>query len=127
MERFSHALTAAKLRAGVIGKDPIRSAQTITRSLGGVLLYSLDLSQRTYDVMRLRGYDSRLVVTPARSATRWHSAFVISGALLIAGIAALWRLGGAALAPFAWLPLAASAFVLSAALAFGAQRREDVT
>ncbi len=104
LERFSHVLTAARLRAGMVGRQPARSAALVTRSLGGVLLYSIDLSQRTYDVMHLRGYDGRLVVAPAPSRRPWFTAAAVGGALVVAAMAVGWRLGGATLAPFAWIP-----------------------
>ena len=90
LEKFAHTLTAARLRAGIVGTSPIRSAATITRSLGGVLLYSIDLSQRTHDVMYLRGYDGRLAVTAQPSVSAALDRAVASagigiGLLAIAG------------------------------------------
>lgn len=114
LERFSHVLTAARLRAGVMGRHPVRSAGLVTRSLGGVLLYSIDLSQRTYDVMHLRGYDGRLVVAPAPSRKPWFAWLAIAGALAIAVMAVTWRAGGAALSPFAWLPALGGLLCLAA-------------
>lgn len=82
LERFSHTLTAARLRAGLVGPQPIRSAATVTRSLGSVLLYSIDLSQRTHDIMVLRGYDGRLAVTTQRSTSRFGDVAVVGFGLL---------------------------------------------
>ncbi len=85
LEKFGHTLTAVRLRAGFVGVNPIRSAATITRSLGGVLLYSIDLSQRTHDVMYLRGYDGRLAVTPQPSeSAALDAGVVVASALLCA-------------------------------------------
>lgn len=119
LEAFSHTLRAARLRAGLVGVQPIRSARTVTRTLGGVLLYSIDLSQRTYDVMRLRGYDGRLVVSPQRSVSRLLDArAVVFGISVLVGALA-WRLGWRYLNPYSWLPvvLGGASVLASAALA----------
>lgn len=104
LEKFSHTLTAARLRAGVVGVNPIRSAATITRSLGGVLLYSIDLSQRTHDIMHLRGYDGRLVVTPQPSVSRRLDATVVVAGVACAAMAIAWRLAWRQFNPYAWIP-----------------------
>lgn len=126
LQRFSHVLTAAKLRAGVVGHNPLRSAALITRSLGSVLLYSIDLSQRTYDVMHLRGYDGRLVVSRVRGERKGLSATVVAGASAIAVVAVAWRAGGLALAPFAWIPALAGAFALMVGLGLRLLRSRDL-
>jgi energy-coupling factor transporter transmembrane protein EcfT len=112
LERFGHVLTAARLRAGLVGVHPVQSARTVTRTLGGVLLYSIDLSHRTYDVMHLRGYDGRLVVSVQADAPVASSAVLLVGAAAIAATAIVWRIGAAGLAPFAWLPLLGGAVAL---------------
>lgn len=114
LEKFSHVLTAARLRAGLAGVSPLASARTVTRALGGVLLYSLDLSQRTYDVMHLRGYEGRLAVSIRKAENPTVSAAIIGVTTLTAAVAIVWRVGGAGLAPFAWLPLMAGAAALIA-------------
>jgi energy-coupling factor transporter transmembrane protein EcfT len=105
LDKFAHVLTAARLRAGFTASSPVRSARSATRALSAVLLYSLDLSQRTYDVMYLRGYERRLAVRVQRSESGALTFAVLAGALATTAVAVLWRLGGAALAPYAWLPL----------------------
>jgi energy-coupling factor transporter transmembrane protein EcfT len=124
LEKFGHTLTAVKLRAGIVGANPVRSAATITRSLGGVLLYSIDLSQRTHDVMYLRGYDGRLAVTPQPSTSaRLDAGVVVVGALTC--VAALaWRIWWPVLNPYAWVPLLLSMAVLLTALVVRALRKE---
>jgi energy-coupling factor transporter transmembrane protein EcfT len=116
LEKFGHTLTAVRLRAGIVGVNPIRSAATITRALGGVLLYSIDLSQRTHDVMYLRGYDGRLAVTaqPSVSASLDRSV-VLAGAVI--GVTAIaWRIFWPTLNPYAWLPPLLAALLLLGAL-----------
>ncbi len=117
LEKFSHTVTAARLRAGVVGRNPIRSAMAITRALGGVLLYSVDLSQRTHDVMHLRGYDGRLVVTPTPSQSRALDVTVIATGVAAGAVAVLWRMNWQTLNPYSWIPLLAGVVVLLGGIA----------
>jgi len=125
IEKFAHTLTAIRLRAGIIGTNPFRSAATVTRALGGVLLYSIDLSQRTHDVMHLRGYDGRLAVTPQPSVSRAIDATVVLAACTLLTAAVAWRLWWPALNPFAWIPLLAAAVVLVLVVLGNAFRRDS--
>jgi cobalt/nickel transport system permease protein len=103
IDKFSHMLTAARLRAGLVGASPVRSATTVTRALGGLLLYSIDMSQRTHDVMYLRGYDGRLAVTPQPSDSRVIDATVVTVGGLVCVLAVGWRVWWPVLNPYAWL------------------------
>jgi energy-coupling factor transporter transmembrane protein EcfT len=113
--KFASLMRAVRLRAGLRGSHPVRSARVTTQALGSLLLYSFDLAQRDFDILRLRGYSGRLRVRAMHSRDRRADA-----ALLVASVAALaasvvWRLGSAALNPYSWLlPLPAFAV-----LAFG--------
>jgi energy-coupling factor transporter transmembrane protein EcfT len=124
LEKFGHTLTAVRLRAGVFGANPIRSASSITRSLGGVLLYSIDLSQRTHDVMYLRGYDGRLAVTPQPSVSAGLDRTVVAAGVAICSVAVAWRLWWPALNPYAWLPPLAGMLLLALALIWRAVRKD---
>jgi energy-coupling factor transporter transmembrane protein EcfT len=124
LEKFSHTLTAARLRAGLVGVNPIRSAATITRSLGGVLLYSINLSQRTHDVMYLRGYDGRLAVTPQPSSSAVLDAGVVVAGALLCAAAVAWRLWWPVLNPYAWIPPLVAAVLLVGTLLWRAARRD---
>jgi energy-coupling factor transporter transmembrane protein EcfT len=115
LEKFGHTLTAVRLRAGFVGANPVRSAATITRSLGGVLLYSIDMSQRTHDVMYVRGYDGRLAVTAQPSVSVGLDRGVMAVGAFIGAVAVAWRIWWPALNPYAWLPLLAAALLLVAA------------
>jgi cobalt/nickel transport system permease protein len=123
LEKFSHTLTAARLRAGVVGASPIKSAATITRSLGGVLLYSIDLSQRTHDIMHLRGYDGRLVITPSPSQLPAVDRLVVALATAVCIAAIGWRVWWPVLNPYSWLPLVGALLLLTGALATRLLRR----
>ncbi len=125
LEKFAHTLTAVKLRAGLVGTNPVRSAATITRSLGGVLLYSIDLSQRTHDVMHLRGYDGRLVVTPQPSVSAGLDRSVALAGVLVAVVAVAWRMWWPVLNPYAWIPPLVAVVLLAGALLGRAFRRDS--
>jgi len=125
LEKFSHTLTAARLRAGIVGHNPVRSAGTITRALGGVMLYSIDLSQRTHDIMHLRGYDGRLAVTTQPSVSRALDSATVACAALLLVTAVAWRVWWPVLNPYAWVPLVLSIAGLGAALAYRALRKES--
>jgi cobalt/nickel transport system permease protein len=123
IDRFDQVLTAARLRAGLVGANPVRSAGVVARSLAGMLLYSVDLSQRTYDVMRLRGYDGRLSVHVPRSQRPLVNGALVVGALSVLAISIAWRVGWRALNPYSWLPpLAASIALAAAAVTVGIRK-----
>lgn len=122
IDAFSHTLRAARLRAGLVGVQPIRSARTVTRTLGGVLLYSIDLSQRTYDIMRLRGYDGRLTVSPQRSVSRLLDARAVLFGATVLALALAWRLGWRNLNPYSWLPVLLGGLALIAGLVLAARK-----
>jgi len=125
LEKFSHTLTAARLRAGIVGHNPVRSAGTVTRALGGVLLYSIDLSQRTHDIMHLRGYDGRLVVTAQPSTSRTLDAAVVASGVVAALVAIVWRLAWQQLNPYAWIPAAAGLAMLAGGALAALLRKDD--
>lgn len=112
LEKVQRVTRAARLRAGLLGREPVRSAQAATRALGTTMLYALDMSERTYDVMTLRGYDRRLRVTMPQSTSRALDATVVAVALALLALCLSWQLAAATLVPFAWAPLAASFAVL---------------
>lgn len=116
LEKLSNLLRSMRLRAGIAGVHPIHSARTTTRALGGLLLYSFDLSQRDYDIMRLRGYAGRLQAELPRSASPVVDAAVIAFAALLLGVSVLWRFAWQTLNPFSWLPLAGALVVLLVSL-----------
>lgn len=125
LEKFSHVLTAARLRAGLVGRDPLRSARMVTHSLGSVVLYSFDLSQRTYDVMHLRGYSSRLVVSTARHGSRSDDIAVLAFALVVSAASLAARLVPSLSEPFAWFALFLTVAVAASSTALRTIRRRD--
>lgn len=112
LEKFAHTLRSVRLRAGLRGRHPIRAGRATTLALGSVLLYAMDLSQRDYDVMRVRGYERRLRIAPPSHRDPIASAIAILGAAGLLGVSILWRAEWRVLNPWSWLlPLPALALL----------------
>ncbi len=117
LEKFTNLLRAARVRAGLAGRDPVRSARIAASALGGLLLYAVDLAQRDYDIMRVRGYEGRLRATPERSSNRWADIVIITSASLMLMTSVMWRAASSELNPFTWVvPLPALTALLFASL-----------
>ena len=117
LDKFSHLLRAAKLRSGVRAGQPVRAARATANALGGLLLYSIDLAQHDYDIMRLRGYEGRLRVAPQRSTNPRADVTLMAGALALLAVSITWRAGAASLNPYSWLvPIPPLALLASAAV-----------
>jgi energy-coupling factor transporter transmembrane protein EcfT len=115
-DKFGHLLTAIKLRSGLAKGHPVRAARATASALGGLLLYSIDLSQREYDVLRVRGYGRRLRVKLPHgdsSAGGW----LLAAAVALFGVSLAVRLAFAVLNPYSWtVPLASLALLVIVAL-----------
>lgn len=122
-EKFDRLRTAVRLRAGLSAGHPLRAARATASALGGLVLYAVDLSQREYDVMRLRGYEGRLRSSVPPSASPVFDAALVGTSASLFALAAVFRLAGAALTPYSWLPLAAALLVLLASVAWRLIRR----
>jgi energy-coupling factor transporter transmembrane protein EcfT len=115
--KFGQLVRAVRLRAGIRGAHPVRMARATTAALGSLLLYALDLAQRDYDVMRLRGYSGRLRVPLPRSISRGRDALLLAAASVALGVSVAWRLRWQTLNPYSWLlPLIALALLAVAAI-----------
>lgn len=113
-EKFDRLRRAVRLRSGLSHGHPLRAAKATAGALGSLVLYAFDLSQREYDVMRLRGYQGRMraTITPARS--RAYDAMLLAAAAAVLTTASAFRLAGAVLTPYSWLlPVAAFTALLS--------------
>jgi cobalt/nickel transport system permease protein len=110
-DKFADLVRAVRLRAGISTRQPVRSARATRRALGGLLLYSFDLSQREYDVLRLRGYEGRLRATPQQSTSRAADLGSLgAGAVFLALSVAFRTLPS--LAGYSWLVTAAGLVAL---------------
>jgi cobalt/nickel transport system permease protein len=116
-EKFGHLLTAIRLRSGFSRRQPLRMARGTTAALGGLMLYSFDLAQRDYDVMRLRGYEGRLRARLPRAESRPRDAAIVVLAAALLALAVAWRVASLALNPVSWLvPLLGAAMLAVAAV-----------
>lgn len=116
-ERFGNMLRAVRLRSMTTGRlGPLKSARAVGTALGNLVLYAVDLAERDYDVMRLRGYSGRLRVGPGRNRSVRADATVLLIAALVAATGIAWRLQWRALNPYSWLPTAIALAVLAVAL-----------
>ncbi|MDO8964542.1 MAG: energy-coupling factor transporter transmembrane component T [Coriobacteriia bacterium] len=113
-EKFDRLRMSVRLRSGLSTGHPVRAAQATAGALGGLVLYALDLSQREYDVLRLRGYQGRLRLTLARSGNAGFDAALVAGAAIVLAVATGFRIAGPALTPYSWLPAAAAMLTLLA-------------
>ncbi|MGV8082107.1 MAG: energy-coupling factor transporter transmembrane component T family protein [Coriobacteriia bacterium] len=115
--KFDRLLRAVRLRAGIRGRHPIKSAKATVQALGALLLYSFDLAQRDYDIMRIRGYAGRLRTKPPRGTGWMLDAWLLAGGVLVLIVALAWRLDAAALNPYSWmLPIVPLALLAISAL-----------
>ena len=67
LESMGHLLTALRLRGGLVPGHYLTNGRNIASSLGLLLIKSLDMSQRLYDVLSVRGYSGRLA-----GSDRWR-------------------------------------------------------
>lgn len=106
--KFGQLVRAVRLRAGLRGNHPVRMARATTTALGSLLLYALDLAQRDYDIMRLRGYSGRLRVPLPKSISLRRDAALIAAATATFALSVAWRLGWRTLGVHSWfVPLPA--------------------
>jgi CHASE2 domain-containing sensor protein len=96
----------------------VRAARATAGALGALVLYAFDLSQREYDVMRLRGYQGRLRVTLPRAADRRFDAALLTAAGAVLGVAIVFRAAGALLTPWSWMTAAAALLALLVTVAW---------
>lgn len=105
LDKLSSLSRAIRLRSGVRRAGGVTGATATAHALGGVVLYSLDLSQRDYDVLRMRGYSGRIRARLPASRDRGADALLLLGAGLALGTAVLWRAEWRTLNPYSWLPV----------------------
>lgn len=118
-EKFSDLLRAVRLRSGVSARQPVRAARATARALGGLLLYSLDLSQREYDILRLRGYEGGMRVRRQVSTDRSADVAALLYAALILAVVVVFRALPHELGGYAWLVTVAGAVDLTTGLRIG--------
>lgn len=122
LEKFSSLLVATRLRSGDPGRSIVRTMKMAASALGGLLLYSMDLAQRDYDIMRVRGYEGRLRIVPNKTRNRLADVvLLVAGAAMLA-TSVVFRLGSATLNPYSWIVPLPGVALLALAAATGRRR-----
>ncbi|MHB1342313.1 MAG: energy-coupling factor transporter transmembrane component T family protein [Coriobacteriia bacterium] len=121
-DKFSDLARAVRLRAGLSGRHPVAAAKATTRALGGLMLYSFDLSQREYDILRLRGYERRLHVTRQAGTAPVADALAITLGIVALGATVLVR-AVPSLVPYGWIVTATSLVFLAIGVSLGRRTR----
>jgi len=119
-DKYADLTRAIRLRSGISARQPLRSAQAAARALGGLLLYSLDLARRDYDVLRLRGYEGGLRVTPVRGDSPVTAVAIVAVTGMTTTLALLFRtlpIGG-----YSWIVTVAGLLILLGGPLFGRRR-----
>jgi energy-coupling factor transporter transmembrane protein EcfT len=122
-DKFGDLLRAVRLRSGITTHQPLRAARATTRALGGLLLYSLDLSQREYDIMHLRGYEGGFRVTRQRSTDPAADVAALAYAALVLAVVLAFRVFADSLAGYAWLVTLAGVADLATGFLVGRRSR----
>lgn len=116
-ERFADLSRAIRLRSATRAGGFRRTVADTGSALGNLVLYSIDLSQRDYDVMRLRGYTGRLRATVPGSASPAADVALLVAATVSAVVAIAWRVDWRQLDQYAWLlPIPALVALAASAL-----------
>lgn len=120
-EKLGNLVRAVRLRAGLSGRQPLRAAKATAQALGGLVLYSLDLAQRQYDVLYLRGYQGRFRARKRESADRKADVATLGYATLVIAVVLAFRwLHG--LHGYSWIATAAAMVGMAAGLTGGRRR-----
>lgn len=69
---LSNLMTAVHLRGATSWRHPVTAVRSLGFAAANLVLSTFDLAQADYEVMRLRGYQGRIVVTSAAAETSRH-------------------------------------------------------
>lgn len=81
LELMDRLLTGLRLRGGLVPHRYWRNSVNVASALGLLLIRAMDLSQRQYDVMALRGYRGRIVALGGEWRLRWADGFAWANGL----------------------------------------------
>ncbi|MGI5837115.1 MAG: energy-coupling factor transporter transmembrane component T family protein [Chloroflexota bacterium] len=114
---FGYLMTSLRLRGGLSKHRFIHNARNLATGLGLMLVRSVALAERLYDVLRLRGYSGRLTGgTSWRQFTKYDTYPLAASSLILAAVLVLRFVPGAYLYN-GYLLLAAVLTLAAAALA----------
>ena len=66
----SNLLTTMHLRGQLNWRRPVAALSSVGTAFGNLVLSAIDLSQRDYEVLRIRGYSDRIIVATSTSKHR---------------------------------------------------------
>lgn len=118
---LGQVLTAVRLRGGLLGRNAGLRLRNLAAALGVGAIHSLDVGERTYAVMRVRGYSGRISGETAGGLRLGDLPLLLAAGGLCA-LTVLFRYDWRALNPISWLPLAVAAALLASALVAPATR-----
>ncbi len=129
---LSDVMVAVRLRGGLVGRGLWGRARNLSAALALSVLHAFDTSERTYAVMRIRGYSGSLSGERA-GGVGLKELPLLGLAAALAALAFVFRYEFRLLNPFSWLPLAIAVAVLITAVAVpvraaasaAGQRRDD--
>jgi cobalt/nickel transport system permease protein len=110
LAEMSRLMTALRLRGGLRSGRHLSNARNLSSALGMLLIQALELSERLYAVLRVRGYRGRLMAGNRWRATSGHDLLPLAAGGVALSIAAVSRL-----LPGLWGSV--NGFVLLAAIA----------
>ncbi len=84
-------VTALRLRGGLSRRRYLHNSRSLAMGLGLLLVRAIGLSERLYDVLRLRGYAGRLAAGAVWRATRYDP-LPLAPALLLLGAVLAFRI-----------------------------------
>lgn len=112
LREMGRMLKALRLRGGMQPGRPLQQLGNVSRALGSLLVRAIDLSERLYAVLRVRGYRGRL-----RTSDRWRRLSPGDALPMGVGLAALLLAVVARSWPGLWLALNGPAVLAAGALA----------
>jgi cobalt/nickel transport system ATP-binding protein len=116
LEELGHALTVLRLRGGLRPDRPVASSRNVARTLGMLLVRSIDLSERLYQVLQVRGYRGRITATSRWRAVCREDVLPLAGATALLGVSLVAVLWPALWAEVSGYVLVASALPLASML-----------
>jgi cobalt/nickel transport system permease protein len=117
---LGRALTAMRLRGGLLGRNAGQRLRNLATAFGVGAIRSLEVGEHTYAVMRVRGYSGRISAEGA-GGLAWRDAPALAAAAALCALAFVSRYDWRTVNPYSWLPVAAAAVVLLAAVALPVQ------
>ncbi|HEX9016763.1 MAG TPA: ATP-binding cassette domain-containing protein [Chloroflexota bacterium] len=112
IREMGRVTVALRLRGGLRRGSYLSNAKNLARALGMLLVRAMDLSERLYSVLRIRGYRGRL-----KTGNRWRSVSWEDAVPLLAGAVALGLALLARMLPGVWASINGFVLVAAGALA----------